>query len=30
MESHYARDRALKVLGDLRERLDIEFEVIDA
>jgi hypothetical protein len=30
MESHYARDRALKVLGDLCDRLEIEFEVIDA
>lgn len=30
MESHYARDRALKVLGDLCDRLEIAFEVIDA
>lgn len=30
MESHYARDRALRLLGDLCDRLEIEFEVIDA
>ncbi|MEW5873142.1 MAG: PD-(D/E)XK nuclease family protein [Chloroflexota bacterium] len=29
LESHYARDRALKVLGDLCEKLEIEFEVIE-
>lgn len=29
IESHYARDRALKVLGDLSEKLEIEFEVIE-
>jgi len=28
IESHYARERALKVLGDLCEKLEIEFEVI--
>ncbi len=30
LESHYARDRAIKVLGDLCDRLEIAFEVIDA
>jgi hypothetical protein len=30
IESHYARDRALKVLGDLCEKLDVEFETIEA
>lgn len=30
IESHYARDRALRVLADLCERLEIEFEVIEA
>jgi hypothetical protein len=29
IESHYARDRALKVLSDLCEKLEIEFEVIE-
>lgn len=29
MESHYARD-AMKVLSDLCEKLEIEFETIDA
>jgi hypothetical protein len=29
LESHYARDRALKVLGALCEKLEIEFEVIE-
>jgi hypothetical protein len=28
IESHYSRDRALKVLGDLCEKLEVEFEVI--
>ncbi|MEI2691135.1 MAG: hypothetical protein V9H69_16065 [Anaerolineae bacterium] len=30
LESHYARDRAIKVLGDLCDRLEIAFDVIDA
>lgn len=30
MESHYARDRALKVLGDICDRMEIAFEVIEA
>lgn len=30
MESHYARDRALQVLSSLCDKLEIEFEVIDA
>lgn len=30
IESHYARDRALKVLSDLCEKLEIEFETIEA
>ncbi len=30
MESHYDRDRALKILGDLCNRLEISFEVIEA
>ncbi|MBN1953653.1 MAG: PD-(D/E)XK nuclease family protein [Anaerolineae bacterium] len=29
IETHYARDRALKVLSDLCERLELEFEAID-
>lgn len=29
LESHYARDRGLKVLSDLCERLELDFEVID-
>ena len=30
IESHYDRDRALKLLGDLCDRLEISFEVIEA
>ena len=29
MESHYARERALKVISDLCEKLEIEFEAIE-
>jgi len=29
IESHYSRDRGLKVLGDICEKLDLDFEVID-
>lgn len=29
IESHYARDRAIKVLSDLCEKLEIEFESIE-
>jgi hypothetical protein len=29
LESHYARDRALKVLSDLCNKLELEYEVID-
>jgi len=30
IESHYSRDRAMKVLGDLCERLKVEFETVEA
>jgi hypothetical protein len=30
METHYARERGLQVLGDLCKKLDLEFEIIDA
>lgn len=30
IETHYARDRAMKVLSDLCDKFEIEFEVIDA
>lgn len=30
IESHYARDRAAKVLSDLYDKLEIDFEVIEA
>ena len=29
IETHYARDRAMKVLSDLCEKLELEFEVIE-
>lgn len=29
LESHYARDRGLKVLGDLCRELEIEYEIIE-
>lgn len=29
MESHYARERGLKVLGDLCKKLEIDFEIIE-
>jgi hypothetical protein len=29
IETHYARDRAMKVLSDLCEKLELEFEAID-
>ena len=29
MESHYARDRAIKILDDLCNELDLEFEVVN-
>ncbi|MFO1350691.1 MAG: PD-(D/E)XK nuclease family protein [Gammaproteobacteria bacterium] len=29
METHYARDRAMKVLSDLCEKLEVEFEIIE-
>ena len=30
IETHYARDRAIKVLSDLCNKLELEFEAIDA
>lgn len=29
METHYARDRGMKVLSDLCEKLEVEFETIE-
>lgn len=29
MESHYSRDRAMKVLSDLAEKLELSFEIIE-